>query len=65
MLEYKSLEELYEFLDVPNMPRMHWSYTLGWQMAEFIYDVVKEEIKSQVGDLAVNCDQTTLVDNGS
>jgi hypothetical protein len=68
MLEYESLSLLFEFLDVPYMPRAHWSDSSGWIMAEFLYDMVRSEIRSRVSSadfIAVTCDETTSVDNGS
>jgi hypothetical protein len=41
MSEYESLEDLFSFLDVPNLPHMHLSESSGWIMAEFMFDVVK------------------------
>jgi hypothetical protein len=68
MSQYELFEPLLSFLDVPNMPHMHWSDSSGWIMAEFMYDVVKEEIKAEVhvaSYVALTCDETTTVDNGS
>jgi hypothetical protein len=47
---------------------MHWSDSLGWQMAEFLYSEVRDTIKVQCSDmpfLVVTCDETTSCDNGS
>jgi hypothetical protein len=68
MSQYELFEPLLSFLDVPNMPHMHWSDSSSWIMAEFMYDVVKEEIKAEVhvaSYVALTCDETTTVDNGS
>jgi hypothetical protein len=68
MSQYESFEPLLSFLDVSNMPHMHWSDSSGWIMAEFMYDVVKEEIKVEVhaaSYVVLICDETTTVDNGS
>jgi hypothetical protein len=68
MSEYESLEDLFSFLDVPNLPHMHWSESSGWIMAEFMFDVVKAEIKAEVSAapyVVLTCDETTIVDNGS
>jgi hypothetical protein len=68
MSQYESLEDLFSFLDVPNFPYMHWSDSSGCIMAEFMFDVVKAEIKAEVSSapyVALTCDETTTVDNGS
>jgi hypothetical protein len=68
LVYYESLERLYEFLDVPNLPRMHWCDSSGWQMAEFLYAQVRDAIKVQCSSapfLALTCDETTSCDNGS
>ena len=44
MNHYQSLEELYAFLDVPNLPRMQWMNWYGWMMGEFIYKEVQSAI---------------------
>jgi hypothetical protein len=47
---------------------MHWSDSFGWIMVEFMFDVIKDEIKAQVSItpyVALTCDETTTVDNGS
>jgi hypothetical protein len=41
MQEYKSREELYQFLNVPECPSMHWCHGSGWLMAEHMYDFIK------------------------
>ena len=43
MKEYEKLEKLYNRLDFPDVPRMHWSGSLGRFMAEAMYDVVSLE----------------------
>ena len=68
MLEYESLFSVFEFLDVPFLPRAHWSDSSSWIMAEFIYKMVRCEIRKRVSGsdfIAVTCDETTSVDNGS
>ena len=48
MVHYESLEPLYAFLEVPNLPNMHWYDSSGWIMAKFIYIEVTAAIKSKV-----------------
>jgi hypothetical protein len=68
MLEYESRAALYEFLNVPNFPRMHWSDNSGWIMADFMYAEVRTAIsRVLVGAnyVALTCDEVTTIDNGS
>jgi hypothetical protein len=68
MLEYESRATLYEFLYVPNFPRMHWSDNSGWIMAEFMYAEVRIAIsRVLVGAnyVALTCDEVSTIDNGS
>ena len=68
MLEYESRAALYEFLNVPNFPRMHWSDNSGWIMAEFMYAEVRTAIsRVLVGAnyVALTCDEVSTIDNGS
>ena len=43
ILEFQSRVELYQFLQVPNYPRAHWSHTSGWILSEHIYSFVKKK----------------------
>ena len=68
MLEYESRAALYEFLNVPNFPRMHWSDNSGWIMADFMYAEVRTAIsRVLVGAnyVALTCDEVSTIDNGS
>ena len=68
MLEYESRASLYEFLNVPNFPRMHWSDNSGWIMADFMYAEVRTAIsRVLVGAnyVALTCDEVSTIDNGS
>jgi hypothetical protein len=68
MLEYESKATLYEFLNVPNFPIMHWSDNSGWIMVEFMYAEVRTTISRVfVGAnyVALTCDKVSTIDNGS
>jgi hypothetical protein len=68
MQEYRSREELYQFLNVPECPSMHWCHGSGWLMAEHIYDFVKTKQRSMVeaaAFISLSVDETTAVDNSS
>ena len=68
MLEYESRTTLYEFLIVPNFPRVHWLDNLGWIMVDFMYAEVKISIsKVLVGAnyVALTCDEVSTIDHRS
>ena len=65
MLEYESGAALYEFLNVPNFPRMHWSDNSGWIMVEFMYAKIRTTIsRVLVGAnyVALTCDEVSTID---
>lgn len=35
-MEYKSLQDLYNFLNVANNPQKHWSHCSSWNIVEYI-----------------------------
>jgi hypothetical protein len=68
MVNYESLEGLYSFLEVPNLPRMHWSDNSAWLMAEFMFAEVTAAIRSRIKPapyISISSDETTSCDNGS
>jgi hypothetical protein len=68
MLEYESRAAMYEFLNVPKFPRMHWSDNSRWIMAEFMYAEVRTTISRVfvgVNYVALTCDEVSTIDNGS
>jgi len=68
MLEYEEREALYAFLNVPNLPRMHWNDSSRWNLADYMYFQVQEAIKKKIraaNFVAITCDEVTIVDNGS
>jgi hypothetical protein len=68
MLEYKSGAALYEFLNVPNFPRMHWSKNSGWIMADFMYVEVRNAISRvlvSANYVTLTCAEVSTIDNGS
>jgi hypothetical protein len=68
MTEFEARFELYEFLAVPNLPRMHWSLGSGWIMGEHMYDFVKKrqrEIIKAAEFIAVSADETSCADQSS
>jgi hypothetical protein len=41
MVEFGRRSQLYSFLEVPDLPTLHWSDGVGWLMATYMYDLVK------------------------
>lgn len=68
MTEFEARFELYEFLEVPELPRKHWADGSGWVMAEHLYDFVKQKNKSLISSAAywaLSADETSACDNSS
>ena len=68
MTEFEARFELYDFLEVPELPHKHWGLGSGWVMAEHLYDFVKQRIKTLVSSaayFALSADETTACDNSS
>jgi len=68
MLEYEERQALYSFLNVPSLPRMHWTDSSGWQMADCLYSQVQQAVKKKINSahfISITCDEVTTVDNGS
>ena len=66
MVEYEQQFALFEFLNLPNLPRSHWSDTTGWQMSKFMNKYVTTEIKRLIKEakfIALSVDAVTIVDN--
>jgi hypothetical protein len=58
--------QLYNFIDVPNLPSLHWSDSIGWLMATFMYDLVKEKHRAMLAAaqyISLTIDETSAVDN--
>ncbi|KAG0572707.1 hypothetical protein KC19_VG119100 [Ceratodon purpureus] len=68
MLEYESRLTLYKFLNVLDLPNVHWCDNSCRVMASYIYRVVIEEIKNLIRDasfIVVTIDEVTSIENGS
>jgi hypothetical protein len=68
MNKYESRFKVYDFLSLPDLPRVHWSNGAGWLMAEFMYDIVKRKHRAMLAVasyLSLTADETTAVDNCS
>jgi hypothetical protein len=68
MIEYESRFKIYDFLTVPDLPRVHWSEGAGWLMAEHMYDIVKKKHRRMLAAasyMSLTTDETMAVDNCS
>jgi hypothetical protein len=66
MVEFRCRCQLYSFIEVPNLPTLHWSDGAGWLMATFMYDLVKEKHRAMLiaaQYIALTADETSAVDN--
>ena len=68
MLEYEALQPLFEFLEVPKIPKRHWSDNAGWTMAEAMYAQVLNKTRMTISVaryIALSCDEVSCIDNSS
>lgn len=66
MSEYESDQELLVHLKVQNLPRKHWTESLGWKIREHMHLIVLKAFKATVTKasfLSVVVDEVTLVYN--
>jgi hypothetical protein len=49
MLKYEAHKELFDFFNLEENPKMHWTSSLSWAMAQHMHGVVLEATKSIVG----------------
>jgi hypothetical protein len=62
------MSHLYQVIDVPKLPKMHWFDSSGWHMIEFLYTEVCDAIKIQRSValfLIIMCNETTNYNNSS
>jgi hypothetical protein len=66
MTNYESMSKLLHFLDVKNLPKTHWSNTIGhWKMVSYMHELVVNKTKSLVEGLqfmSFFCDGITIND---
>lgn len=68
MLEYAALLPLFTFLNVPKLPKRHWSDSAGWDLAECLHHQVKlktKDVMSKARFFSVTCDEVTTLDTQS
>jgi hypothetical protein len=68
MLEFESLYELFNCLNVPKNPSMHWSNISGWAFAKFMHIQVQEVIIKAIQIarfIAISCDEISTINSCS
>jgi hypothetical protein len=68
MVEYESKKVLYSFIGMPNNPKMHWSHSLGWIMAKFMFVQMINAIPAKVyvaNYVVFMFEEVNIVDYGS
>jgi hypothetical protein len=66
MVEFGRRSQLYSFLEVPDLPTLHWSDGVGWLMATYMYDLIKEKHQAMFAAaqyISLTADETSVVDN--
>jgi hypothetical protein len=66
MPEFEALKSLFSFLNVPLLPKPHWSDSLGWVMIECMHKQIIKRVKEVIASskyLALFCDEVTTIDN--
>ncbi|KAG0594803.1 hypothetical protein M758_UG111200 [Ceratodon purpureus] len=64
MLEYVALLPLFMFLDVPKLPKRHWSDNAAMALAECLHhqgQLKTQEVMSKARFFSVSCDEMELV----
>jgi hypothetical protein len=67
MTQYESFLPLFSILDVLQLPHVYWVDTFAWIMAELMYDLIEDEIRTLVSFvhyIAVICNEMAIDDNG-
>jgi hypothetical protein len=54
MLEFKAAKELFDFIDVPKMPKRHWNNSNRWDMVEHMFEQVIKKGKGQYNKRNLN-----------
>jgi hypothetical protein len=68
MVDYERCHALFEHLRVKNMPKKHWSESMGWDISEHMHMSVLKALKSAVQGadvIAISADEVTAVDNSA
>jgi hypothetical protein len=66
MVEFGRRSQFYNFLEVPDLPTLHWSDGTGWLMVTYMYDLVKEKHQAMFAIaqyISLTVDEIPAVDN--
>ena len=68
MIDYPKMSEYVSFINAPNYSSSHWSMTSGWEWAQYLAQVEKEDMKEKIASatfLSLSLDEVTAIDNTS
>jgi hypothetical protein len=68
MLEYEVHKELFNFFNLEEDPKMHWTNSSSWAMVQHMHGTVLEATKSNVGAtqfISLTYDEVSTIDNQS
>jgi hypothetical protein len=66
MADFTASEDLFRALNVPHLPRKHWSEPASWEITHAIAHLISDKIKEALckeNYIAISCDEVTTVDN--
>jgi hypothetical protein len=62
MLEYGAHKELFDFLNLEENPKMHWTDSIGWAMVQHMHNMIFETT-IVVQYISLTCDEVNTVSN--
>jgi hypothetical protein len=68
MLAYEAQKDLFDFLNLEESPKMHWTNNYGRVMAQHIHGIILEATQFAIGAtqyLSLICDEVSIIDNQS
>jgi hypothetical protein len=68
MLEYEAQKDLFNFLNLEKIPKMHWTNNFNRVMAQHMHGIILEATQFAIGAtqyLSLICDEVSTIDNQS
>ena len=68
MKNYPKILKFLSFIKAPNFSSSHWSMTCGWEWAQYLAQVEKDDLKEHIANatfLSLSLDEVTAIDNTS
>jgi hypothetical protein len=68
MIDYENMSKLLWFFYMKDFPRTHWSNSIGWEMANYIHELMVKETRDSVQVakfISFSCDEITILDQQS